>query len=535
MARMTWKSIAVAAAFLSVAAPAHAVTFVHFIDFGAPGLGPGDTGSISVLDDAPPPWLHDIRPQLAGTAVITSATLSVSYRGTDGNESWSLTGDGVPLGSLLVTATPILTTAFPLTQAALAALQADGLLEVIPVETTPNRDGIRLYESTLSGEYTIIPEPANCWLWLIGVALWLLITGWSQFATTSRPSRAQPRFLIVWLVMASTAWLSYPSIGHAQPTDGVFMLLQDDYGATGGQTGSGTATGTFVLGGEPIGGTATDGVLTVKMGYQAGVMQSSYPARPTVAATSGVVTGTSYTLTGTKAAGTSLWINGAQIVPLNNQTTWSATVALVEGDNTFAVVTKNAAGAQSTANTINLVVDQLPPVITVTTPARTNISPCLLTGTVDDSLTTVMINGQPATRQGRAFQTQLSLVPGANPVTISAISPNNRTSTMTLTITLGTAPTITAFLPPAGAKRYVASTVTIQITATDQQNDPLEYQISLDGQVVRDWSASPSYTWTPTTAALGAHLLEARVRDGGGGDASAQHAVVVLHPPVAHP
>ena len=169
MTRTLWKSVVATVAFLSVAAPAQAVTFLHVIDFGAPGLGPGDTGSISVFDDAPPPWLHDIRPQLSGAAVITDATLTVSYRGTDGNEAWSLTGDGVPLGALLVTATPILTTAFPLTQAALDALQADGQLQVVPVETTPFRDGFRLYESTLSGDYAVIPEPAATWFFAVGL------------------------------------------------------------------------------------------------------------------------------------------------------------------------------------------------------------------------------------------------------------------------------------------------------------------------------------------------------------------------------
>jgi len=79
------------------------------------------------------------------------------------------------------------------------------------------------------------------------------------------------------------------------------------------------------------------------------------PARPTVATTPAVTIATSYTLTGTKTAGTSIWINGSQVVPLGDATTWSVTVNLAEGDNTFVIVTKDAAGNQSATNTITTI------------------------------------------------------------------------------------------------------------------------------------------------------------------------------------
>ena len=156
---------------LGIAPPAQAVMLVHLIDFGAPGLGPGDTGSISVLDDAPPPWTHDIRNQLPSAAKVEDAALAVSYRGTDGNELGTLVGDGVPLGSLLPTGTPILTTTFSLGADALAALQLDGLLAVTPVESTAFRDGFRLYASTLSVDYSVIPELPACLLLILGCLL----------------------------------------------------------------------------------------------------------------------------------------------------------------------------------------------------------------------------------------------------------------------------------------------------------------------------------------------------------------------------
>ena len=185
-------SVLVALAVAAAATPAYALLFTDFVEFGAPGLGPGDIGSISVFDDAPPAWLHDVHDDLPAGVIITAAALLVSYRGTDGNESWSLVGDGVPLGPLSVTASTILTTSFPLSSAALAALEADDLLNVVTTESTPSRDGFRLYQATLSGDYqlpapevalpaapTLAPEPGTLALSGLGGLAWAA-GGWRR-------------------------------------------------------------------------------------------------------------------------------------------------------------------------------------------------------------------------------------------------------------------------------------------------------------------------------------------------------------------
>ncbi|HAM39842.1 MAG TPA: hypothetical protein DCP69_00510, partial [Candidatus Omnitrophica bacterium] len=93
-----------------------------------------------------------------------------------------------------------------------------------------------------------------------------------------------------------------------------------------------------------------------------------------------MVSGSAYTLTGTKTAGTSIWINGTQVVALNSDTTWSITVTLAEGDNDFVIVAKDAVGNVSTSAVATTVVDNLPPVITAAPPAKTNLTPYALTG-----------------------------------------------------------------------------------------------------------------------------------------------------------
>ena len=47
-------ALAIALAIVVGHAPAFGATFADFVDFGAPGLGPGTTGSLSVFDSDPP-------------------------------------------------------------------------------------------------------------------------------------------------------------------------------------------------------------------------------------------------------------------------------------------------------------------------------------------------------------------------------------------------------------------------------------------------------------------------------------------------
>ena len=71
------------------------------------------------------------------------------------------------------------------------------------------------------------------------------------------------------------------------------------------------------------------------------------PASPTL---DPVTTPTNFryqTLTGTKETNSSIWINGAEVIPRNSNTTWSYQVTLNDGRNTFEIYSKDAAGNQS--------------------------------------------------------------------------------------------------------------------------------------------------------------------------------------------
>lgn len=255
------------------------------------------------------------------------------------------------------------------------------------------------------------------------------------------------------------------------------------------------------------------------------------PARPTVGTLGPpvpeVTTATSLMLSGTKTRGTSIWINGQPAVLINDETIWMTNVTLVEGDNEFRIIAKDIAGNTSAENLVNVIVDTLPPVVTVTVPTKTNLNPLTITGTVDDSKTTVTIKGITATRTTRSFSVAVPLVEGPNSLLLIATSPNGYVTTKTLPITLGTIPTIVAIQPGDGAKLYTGITATLSATATDKENDPLEYQVLLDGQILRDWATASSTSWAPTVTQRGLHTLEVRVRDSFGGYASKQAQVFV--------
>ena len=262
---------------------------------------------------------------------------------------------------------------------------------------------------------------------------------------------------------------------------------------------------------------------------------SAPPARPTIASPQPFLTSPSSTLSGTKTPGTSIWLNGVEVVPLNLATTWSAAVPLVEGDNVLTFATKNADGIESASCTIIVILDQLPPVVTFTPPAKTNLTPALLTGRVDDSLTTVTINGAATRRTGRAFEIALPLSLGQNLLRLVAVSPAGYTTRTEEAVTLGTIPQLTAVEPRDTAWLVAEAETPFQASGVDQEGDPMEYQFALDDLLLRDWDASPGIAWTPRAAQCGRHRVRISVRDGYGGSRSTESRVWIIEPPVRHP
>jgi hypothetical protein len=184
---------------------------------------------------------------------------------------------------------------------------------------------------------------------------------------------------------------------------------------------------------------------------------------------------------------------------------------------------------------VNIIVDNLAPVVTFQPPPKTNANPVTLTGSVDDSLTTVKINGITANRTAKAFDVAVPLTLGANTLTLIATSPRGLVTQRTAAITLGTLPTITSTSPANGTKLYAGMARMLQLTATDAQNDPIEYQVLVDGVALGPWSATATTSWTPNLGQLGVHTLTFSARDADGGSRTKDIEVYVVRPPIQHP
>ena len=85
------------------------------------------------------------------------------------------------------------------------------------------------------------------------------------------------------------------------------------------------------------------------------------PARPTLESPPALAKQARQTLSGTKTAGTSIWINGRQVVGLSEATTWTAAVALTGGDNALMIAAKDAFGNESASTAAHITVESAPP------------------------------------------------------------------------------------------------------------------------------------------------------------------------------
>ena len=95
---------------------------------------------------------------------------------------------------------------------------------------------------------------------------------------------------------------------------------------------------------------------------------------PTLDTTAEITNSTVITLEGTKAPGTSVWINGVEVVTPNNQTTWSANHILSEGPNNIAVMTKDGYGASSDIVTRSIGLDTQLPTAVITAPSTAEVN-----------------------------------------------------------------------------------------------------------------------------------------------------------------
>jgi hypothetical protein len=307
-----------------------------------------------------------------------------------------------------------------------------------------------------------------------------------------------------------------------EPSTGQYSALVP---LTGGMN-TVTATAT-----DPVGNSASSSI-------QVFVPVAPPPARPAVGMLPTLASQNTITVSGTKTRGTSIWINGQLVVPLGDATSWSVAITLAEGDNELIIVAKNASGATSAEVRRNVVLDNAPTAITVPQPLKTNFTPFILTGTVEDSLTEVeVVIGAlrvTAARTGRTFAADIPLILGANTVRIEAVSPNGHPSNRTIDVTRGTIPSIQTWQPPTGTIWQVGVPYIVAVTATDAQGDSIIFEIAVDGAALSG-SEDGDIVLAPDLDDRGARVLSLRAWDGYGGADQEDVDVFVVRQPVQHP
>lgn len=130
--------------------------------------------------------------------------------------------------------------------------------------------------------------------------------------------------------------------------------------------------------------------------------------------------------------------------------TYAISTALADGGHTIKVDAQDYDGNSATQRTVNFTVDTVPPTLSVTSPANnliTNNSKVTVAGKTDDATSkpvtvTVKLNSGSAQAvtiaSDGSFSKQLTLVDGANTITIVATDAASKTTTVIRTVTLDT-------------------------------------------------------------------------------------------------
>ncbi len=312
--------------------------------------------------------------------------------------------------------------------------------------------------------------------------------------------------------------------------------------------------------GDPVGADAQNATRKVFGGWLpvAGQLDITYPhAIPTLNSYPNPTNASSITFAGTKVANTSLWLNGAQVVALNANTTWSYLKTLSVGTNVLTWCTKDSAGRASASVVIAVLRDSTAP----TTPSvtddgtyTTNRTQLHSTWTASDPESGIeRCNMKIGTTSGGSnvlastdignvaeyTKTGLNLTHGQT-YYISVQAKNKAGSWGSWGVSNGIVcdvnlPVVSTLTPAQGASIYVGDALTCTTAASDADGDALTYRYLLDGVEVRAWSSSSSYAWTPQTGQLGSRVLRVEVKDTYGGTVFRENAIYVVRKPIPPP
>jgi hypothetical protein len=272
-------------------------------------------------------------------------------------------------------------------------------------------------------------------------------------------------------------------------------------------------SGTIAFGNVAIGSTA-DQTVTVQNtagGTVTGTITTSAPFS--------VVSGASFTLTGTGATHTAT-VRFAPVVAA----AVTANLTVSAGGSSVSRVLSGTGLADATAPTVAITTPTSAGTFT-TTSASINIG-----GTASDNIAVTQVTwtnnrGGSGTATGTTNWSAagITLQPGTNVLTVTARDAANNTATATLTVTFTdtTAPTVTITAPTTAAT-FTTSSASINLAGTASDNVGVT-QVSWSNNRGGGGTATGTGNWTVTGAALqpGANVLTVTARDAANNTASA--------------
>lgn len=160
---------------------------------------------------------------------------------------------------------------------------------------------------------------------------------------------------------------------------------------------------------------------------------------PSIAVTSGP-----FTMTGTKEANTSIWINGVQVVANDALTTWSAAgIAIVEGQNNFSVVAKDFTLNSSPIANYSIFLDTLAPALPTINYPSNEASSVTILGSGTEPGANVYVNGSDSSVNVDGlgnFTLYQDLQPGINNISITIVdNAGNQSGAVLAVVTNGAA------------------------------------------------------------------------------------------------
>lgn len=326
---------------------------------------------------------------------------------------------------------------------------------------------------------------------------------------------------------------------------------------SGGIAGSPSYSLTNVQIGKFTSGQASSPNYSLDAGNIDKTTPQSSPNPPTVNPVTTPTNIATQTLSGSKEANTSIYINGYLVVPINLTLSWSYSYALSEGDNYLIIAACNNYGLKSSSVTADILLDTSAPTKPSVsddgayTASQTQLHACWTssdpqTGIVEyqyaigtTSAGTDVIGWTSAGTQTEVTRAGLSLIQEQN-YYISVKAKNAAGSWSQAGSSDGikvnqNAPQISSVLPPNGSSGYTQSAINFSVTAYDADGDSLFYQFSLDGNIICPWQGSPNFSWPTSGKNAGIYTIKVEVSDNKGGIASQNIGLCLFRKPPVLP